>query len=345
MQNQKMLTPGRLLDAKGHLAEAGWHTRLVREYRRDDIKAGKLRIKEWDYYLIENGEDILCLTLDDNSYMGMISVSLLKRSAREQITKSIIIPLTLGRVRFPASSLRGDVEMRHGETWMRFRNDGRQRVLECHYEKFDGDKALDAKVTLTDTPRDSMVIATPFPEKPTAFYYNQKIVGMTAEGTVDCGDRHVVFSRENSQGLLDWGRGVWTYDNTWYWSAAMGAAEGHRFGFNLGYGFGDTSAASENMVFVDGAAHKLNGITFNIPRTSDGKDDFLNPWTFTSDDGRFEADFVPCMDRVALTSLKVLVSDQHQVFGTFTGRCVLDDGSVLEFKKLPGFAEKVHNKW
>lgn len=26
--------------------------------------------------------------------------------------------------------------------------------------------------------------------------------------------------------------------------------DGHRFGFNIGYGFGDTSAASENVIFM-----------------------------------------------------------------------------------------------
>ena len=38
-----------------------------------------------------------------------------------------------------------------------------------------------------------------------------------AEG--DVGLRLVVAKRA---GLLDWGRGVWAYDNTWYWAAAQG---------------------------------------------------------------------------------------------------------------------------
>ena len=96
MQNK--LKPGRLLDEKGRLMEAGWHTKLVREYRRADIRAGKLRIKEWDYYLIDNGRDVFCMTLDDNSYMGMISVTVLDRAAPCERTKSIIIPLTMGKV-------------------------------------------------------------------------------------------------------------------------------------------------------------------------------------------------------------------------------------------------------
>ena len=29
----------------------------------------------------------------------------------------------------------------------------------------------------------------------------------------------------------------------------------------------------------------------------------------------------------------------------FTGRAVLDDGTIVEVKDFPGFAEKVENKW
>ena len=56
----------------------------------------------------------------------------------------------------------------------------------------------------------------------------------------------------------------WTYDNTWYWGSGSGTVDGHRFGFNIGYGFGDTSAASENILFYDGVGHKLDDVTFLI---------------------------------------------------------------------------------
>ena len=48
------LSKGPLLDANGHLAEAGYATSLVKEYKRSDIKPSAFRIKEWDYYLIYN---------------------------------------------------------------------------------------------------------------------------------------------------------------------------------------------------------------------------------------------------------------------------------------------------
>ena len=44
-----------LLDEKGNLTEPGYAKKLLPAYRRKDIKANPLRIKEWDYYLITNG--------------------------------------------------------------------------------------------------------------------------------------------------------------------------------------------------------------------------------------------------------------------------------------------------
>lgn len=53
---QKQLTTGPLLDHSGNLTEAGYATQLVKTYDRNKIKAGKTRIKEWDYYLIYNDQ-------------------------------------------------------------------------------------------------------------------------------------------------------------------------------------------------------------------------------------------------------------------------------------------------
>ena len=54
-----------LLDGSGNLTQPGYAKKLLPVYRRADIKAGKLRIKEWDYYLINNGRFALALTVDD----------------------------------------------------------------------------------------------------------------------------------------------------------------------------------------------------------------------------------------------------------------------------------------
>ena len=333
-----------LLDEKGRLVEPGYAKELLLDYDRNAIKAGKLRIKEWDYYLISNGAFAVALTIDDNSYMGLDSISLLDFRIPWCHTKSPMAAFTMGKKKLPSSSREGDVTAVGKNYKMKFENNGSERVLLFQMDDFCDGKPIRGRLRLECPEAESMVIATPFKGKTKAFYYNQKINCMPASGKVEFDGKLYEFKKGEAFGVLDWGRGVWTYKNTWYWGSASGQLDGVPFGWNIGYGFGDTSAASENMLFYDHKAHKLSQVHFNIPM-KDGKEDYMSPWTFTSDDGRFEMDFVPVLDRASCTDVKIICSDQHQVFGTFTGEAVLDDGTVLEIKDFPGFAEKVFNKW
>ena len=67
---QHRFEAGPLLDKNGNLSEPGYATALLKTYDRNAIKASKLRIKEWDYYLITNNRIGIALTIDDNGYMG-----------------------------------------------------------------------------------------------------------------------------------------------------------------------------------------------------------------------------------------------------------------------------------
>ena len=120
-----------------------------------------------------------------------------------------------------------------------------------------------AEIILEQPPMDTMVIATPWPEKH-AFYYNQKINCMRASGWVKFNGKKYEFDPKTDFGTLDWGRGVWTYDNTWFWGSGNADVDGNSFGWNIGYGFGDTSAASENILFWNGKAILDDGTEVNI---------------------------------------------------------------------------------
>ncbi len=340
---KEITTGGRLLNSDGTLNEAGFARSLIREYRRCDITANSLRIKEWDYYFITDGRKGLALTIADNSYMGMYSVSWLDFENPLDQTRSVMTVLPKGKTKLPNTSVKGITKFVNAKVQMCFDHSGKDRILYCVFPHFRNDETLAARITLSDEPQESMVIMTPYKEDPKAFYYNQKINCMKAEGFVILGQEKYNFDN-HAYGVLDWGRGVWTYNNTWYWSSASGEIDGHCFGFNLGYGFGDTSAASENVLFYDGKVHKLDQVTFHIPQYGD-KDDFMSTWKFTSSDGRFEADFKPVINRQSDTNVLLIESDQNQVFGRFTGKAVLDDGTVISFKDFFGFAEKVKNRW
>lgn len=61
---------------------------------------------------------------------------------------------------------------------------------------------------------------------------------MPAIGKVEFDGKTFEFKEGESFGVLDWGRGVWTYKNTWYWGSASGQIDKVPFGWNIGYGFG-----------------------------------------------------------------------------------------------------------
>ena len=343
MKQHEITAPIPLLDENGNLTQPGWARKLYPVYDRNKVKGGPLRLKEWDYYLVTNGRFALALTIADNSYMGLDSISLLDFEQDWQMTKSPMRILPRGGTGLPSTSKEGVSAIAGKGYAMMFVTDKDKRTLIAHMEDFADGQTLDAHVTLTDEPEDSMVICTPF-EKPGHFYYNQKINCLRASGTVKLGEKAYTFRPDDSFAVLDWGRGVWTYHNTWYWGSASGLVDGVPFGFNLGYGFGDTRAATENVLFYHGRAHKLGYVIFHIPLNK-GKADFMSPWTIESDDGRLKLDFVPVMDRAACTDAKLIKSDQHQIFGRFSGKVVLDAGTELELKDFFGFAEKVENKW
>jgi hypothetical protein len=330
-----------LLDERGRLKQAGWARRPLLAYQRRAVKAPSFRLKEWDYYCVLTPDFGLAATVADNGYLGFVAVTWFDFRIPREATRSVMVPFPLGKFGMPESSLSGDVVFHHPELSVEFRRHEAGRTLVVSSPEFGDGKALQARLELAQ-PADleSMVIATPFPRAPLSFYYNQKINNQSARGEVVFGADTFAFEPQSAFGVLDWGRGVWTYNNTWYWSSASGLVDGVPFGFNLGYGFGDTSAATENVLFYRGQVHKLDQVSFVIP-----EDSFLKPWTFTSNDGRFEMIFVPLLDRASNTNVLVIQSDQHQVFGRFTGTAVLDDGTRLQVKDFLGFAEKVVNRW
>ena len=343
-RNHEVKTRQLLLDERGELREPGWSRTMVQEYRRSMIKAPKWRIKEWDYYLVLSDSFGGAFTISDDGYIGLQSVSLLTfgqpyGDTPWEHTETVLKPFPMGKLRLPEKTSGCSTVYEDKRLRMRFDAVDGKRTIKCDFDNFLDGKKFSCDIELRQPEMDTMVIATPW-DKKHAFYYNQKINCMRASGWMEFDGKRYEFDPTTDFGTLDWGRGVWTYDNTWLWGSGNADIGGNSFGFNIGYGFGNTSAASENVIFYNGVAHKLDDVVFHIP-----EDSYMKPWTFTSSDGRFEMDFVPVLDRAACLDYKVIVSDQHQVFGRMSGKAILDDGTVVEVKDMMCFAEKVHNKY
>lgn len=344
---QRELTERRdLLGADSRIAEQGWAKSLILNYNRAQYKKNPIRLKEWDYYYVSDGEVGVAFTISDNGYMGLFSVSYLDFKSGEQITKTKISWFTMGKLKLPPTSEYGVTEIELPGLKMKFEKTSAERKISCHWPNFSKGEPFDADLTLTDFPQDSMVIATDFINSKDAFYYNQKINCQRAKGTVRIGDRTYDFAPGNSLGTLDWGRGVWSYQNTWYWgSLSARLPDGRTFGLNIGTGFANNTYATEDMLFVNGVATKLDKVRWDIPFNADGKENYMGQWWFESDCGKLKMTFRPILDRAAVINIGVLKTDQHQVFGYFSGVATTDDGEQIEFHDLLGFAEKVFNRY
>lgn len=341
MTQREITESSKLLDNQGSLNTKGWSRHPLLQYNRENIGARWYRIKEWDYYAVIGSKHAITFTIADLGIMALFSIVWLDFEKGTFTTGEEFKLLTRGKTDLPRSSNEGNIKIKTKKLEIEVLKSLDTRELAFSFPKFAKDTSLEGKLILHQSPdMESITIATPWTEKPKAFYYNQKINCMAAKGYVKINDNVYDFDPSDSFGVLDWGRGVWTYKNTWFWGSASGMINNEAFGFNIGYGFGDTSAASENIIFYKNIGHKLDKVEFHF-----NSENYLDPWKFTSSDGRFEMDFEPTLDRNAKVNLLIFKSIQHQVFGYFSGFVILDDGTRLEITRLLGFAEEVYNRW
>ena len=182
-----------LLDQNGHIMEPGFARHLVWDYDRTAIKAPKHRIKEWDYYLIQNKDYAVAFTISDLAYMGMLSVSLINLKENWEKTNTVLTAFPMGKFKMGPHSDQGDASFQNKQIRLKYKvipaknGEPMKRYITCQYSDFMDGKDFSAKLCLEQPEMESMCIATPWAEKPTAFYYNQKIACLPASGFVKIG--------------------------------------------------------------------------------------------------------------------------------------------------------------
>lgn len=147
------------------------------------------------------------------------------------------------------------------------------------------------------------------------------------EGEVVWSDRNFYIKFEAKNGKRNIKVKIKNYEN------------GDEIGFNLGYGFGDTTKASENMLFYKGKVYKLEDVKFIIPMDSNKKYKYLEAFVIRSKDKAIDLTFTPILDRYDNINFGVIKSVQHQVFVRFNGTIKVEDKEV-EFKDSISFVER-----
>lgn len=336
---------GPLLEENGEVSIAGWSPQPVLDSNLENANfyplkfLQSLRMKRWDYYGLTTKTHYFSFTVSDIGYLGMIFAYVVDFKNRKMHEETISVPFA-GGVKIPRNSQDGITQYKNDKVNLTFYTTNDQRKLSVNWTNFEDGQDLKAEYKL-DLPggHESMNLVIPIEKR--RFYFNRKINCLPASGWVEYLGQKYDLTPDTALGNLDWGRGVWAYDSFWVWASASGFTTHHgTIGLNMGYGFGDTSAASENAFILNGKIQKIGKIEFKY-----NPKDFMLPWTMISEDQRVNLTFQPFLDRTAKTDVKLLYSEVHQMFGKYSGTLITDSGETIEIKDLIGFAEEHHARW
>ncbi|MCY1151632.1 MAG: DUF2804 domain-containing protein [Sphaerochaetaceae bacterium] len=346
MQNE-ITSPTKLLTTKGKLAKEGWARHPYFNYVRKEVKANKFRIKEWDYYAITNQQEgyTITVTVSDLGYSTLVSIAYIDYQLKKYSSVDKVVLLPFKRINLHNNSTDNSyISKSYNNIRACFVKSGNIRKLMFSSPQLvlpNGQIGLDVNVELIqEEDMESINIATSWEKNRKAFYLNEKINCMKVNGIIKRGYEVEEIEPNTTFATLDWGRGRWTYNNTWYWASLSTLIDDIPVGFNLGYGFSDRTPASEDAIFYNNKIHKLDRVEFIIPESYLEK-----PWNFKDNEGRLDLTFNPLIDRHGYFNYGIIKSDQHQVFGEFSGKLILDNKDIILLDKHLGFAEKVANKW
>ncbi len=342
----EILDASPLLDDQGRLTQTGWARAPLLDCNLEQVNfyprllrfLQRLRVKRWDYYGVTTPDRYFSVTLADLGYAGQAFVYTVDFASGHYHEETLTIPPG-GGILLPRNSTAGEGRFDNGKVRLNFQVTPTARQVAVTWPDFGG-QPLSAELSFAVAPaHESTVVVIPI--QGNRFYYNRKLNCLPAQGWLQIGDARTEITPERCLGNLDWGRGVWAYRSFWVWASASGfLADGRTLGLNLGFGFGDTTAATENTLILNGRIHKLAQVDFRY-----SAQDFQQPWRMVAPDGRLDLTFTPFVERVAATNLLLVASKVHQLFGRYRGHVVADDGERIAVDGLVGFAEEHHARW
>jgi Domain of unknown function (DUF2804), N-terminal/Domain of unknown function (DUF2804), C-terminal len=328
---------GELLTSDGRLREPGWSRQQLQHWNAAQVHdAPKLR--QWDFFSVMDDAKAANVTLVDLGFAQAATVGVVDfATGRKTETTTLKDPadvFTLSPAIEGAASL-----VQTGAPVLAFDTGADHSSVSIALPMTVFGAAASGALLIARRPAmQYLSLATPFAGDAHQFFYEQKLPGMAADGTITIGAQSWTFA--GASAVMDWGRGEWPSSATWRWAAASGDAGGATLAFNLGEGFGDASAGTENVVVAADVAHKLG--------TVDWTHDAQNPladWTFRARDGRLTLTLHPIAQEVGGLELGTKHSRLHKAYGRYAGSVVLDDGRTVAIDGMLGFAEEMELAW
>jgi len=341
-----------LLNDLGLPQNFGWSRRDVYSYEPLFLYAPRHSTTKSDRYIVFSPTHMVVFEMRDDGWLGHMSISIISLRDKKRSTQAFKTFVPLGSYDMPSGSVSGRASWRRKKTHLDFIcMEGGARIVKVNILKFGHNRYMRGALVLTEPVNnsnitgveaahqgavcESLVTNQSWRTKKNTFRYTRCSPWYNAEGVIQFGSTEIIFTRGNAWGILDWNRSARPNADIRYWASACGQTEGRQVSFCVGYSMADSSRGTENGFFVDGKLHKLDQVTFHIPLSN-----WLSPWRFTSNDNRLEMTFYPHQERIDRRRFFLHNSTRRQVCGFFSGKAQLDDGSLVHFQNLTGFAER-----
>ena len=318
-------------------AARGWSRRTL---HRANLHGCEGRNKRWDYWAVLAGDLIVSAVYSDVDYIGLADVYWANIPTGETGGAGIAVPGAEG-IELPERPGTAPLHAARDDFELAITDDAEGTRLRARWTERDGRSGrLDALVAQPDG-HESLNVVIPWSDE--LFNFTSKHQGRPAAGELEVGDRRFSIGGRagDAWGVLDVGRGRWPEEITWNWGGGAGRCGDHVVGLQVGGKWTEGTGFTENGVIVDGRLTKLGGEL----RWDYDWDAPMQPWHVADPGGRLDMVLTPRFDKHTKVAGRKRGSETHQVFGTWSGRFVTDDGPALDFGPLQGFAEEARQHW
>jgi hypothetical protein len=330
-----LCTPG---GAALNPAARGWSRRPL---HRANLEGSFGVNKRWDYWAVLAGDLVVSALYSDVDRFGLADVYWADLVTGETGGHGIVA----GRGDLVLPELPGTAPLavdRDGLD-LRIADDVVGTRLTAEWAERDG-RAGRLDVVVEQPPaHESLNVVIPWSDE--LFNFTSKHQARPAVGEIVVGDRRWAIGGSEgpeSWGVLDVGRGRWPARINWNWGGGAGRCDDHVVGLQFGAKWTDGTGFTENGVIIDGRLHKIG----RELRWDYDWDNPMRPWRVVDPDGQLDVELAPRFDKHSQTDVSPdLGSETHQVFGTWSGRVVGDDGLALDVSGLQGFAEEARQRW
>ena len=336
MPQTEITAPVPVLDEWGKPQNFGWARSSCFIYDPELLRVPLQSVSESDRYILFSPTHLVVFEILDDGYLGKVVMSVVSLNDKSRSTQSFTTPFTLGSFDLPRDSDSDSIKFRKKKNLLNFAAmNGAVRIIKADIPKFGHHRSLRGEVVLTPPPdAESLVTHMCWRGKKIAFCYSRRSPWYSAEGVIQFGTMELIFTKGNGWGIYDWNRGVRPRHDIRFWAAGCGQSGGRHAGFCVGFNSADSSKGTENAFFLDGKLHKLDQVSFHIPS---GR---AEPWRFSSNDNRLEMIFSPHQERDESHQMFLYSLRRRQLFGSFSGRVILDDSSEFNFSNITGIAER-----